>query len=67
MEVAGPIGKLKFPEDHAEWTRDMSQQGYARIAAENAAKERKKAEIADEGETNTVGDVILGDSKAIFL
>ena len=40
----GPIGKPKFPEDHAVWTRKMVQQGFARIEAENAAKAEEKAE-----------------------
>lgn len=41
---AGESGKLKFPDEHAEWTRTLAEQGYARIAAENAAKAEKKAE-----------------------
>ena len=41
---AGESGKLKFPDEHAEWTRNLAEQGYARIAAENAAKAEKKAE-----------------------
>lgn len=41
---AGGSGKLKFPNEHAEWTRTLAEQGYARIAAENAAKAEKKSE-----------------------
>ena len=41
---AGESGKLKFPDEHAEWTRIYAEQGYARIAADSAAKAEKKAE-----------------------
>lgn len=41
---AGQSGKLKFPDEHVEWTRTLAAQGYARIEAENAAKAEKKAE-----------------------
>ena len=68
MYTAGPISKPKFPEDHAEWTRKMAQQGYARIAAENAAKAEKQAEkerrIAEtrsqERSSTAVDDMSLG-------
>lgn len=41
--AAGGSGKLKFPNEHTEWTRTLAEQGYARIAAENAAKAEKKS------------------------
>ncbi|MCJ1398136.1 hypothetical protein MMC11_001333, partial [Xylographa trunciseda] len=37
------LGKPKFPEDHRARNALLAQQGYARIAAENAAAAEKKA------------------------
>ena len=68
MYTAGPISKPKFPEDHAEWVRNMAQQGYARIAAEKEAKSEKQVEkertiveTRDQKRSNTaVNDMSLG-------